>query len=129
MTMMEMILEIHNKIIIIAVFSTLFLTAAYTDPIQEQQAFQSPIAAVLGVTGDRGRSQQITRKDDSGEAATTTTITVIQDGLMDDSIRGFKYSFKLSKKPDGNWIIEKQSKLLRCWKGRGHEAFSGEPCH
>jgi hypothetical protein len=126
--MKETILEIHNRIVAMAALAALLLTTAHTGPIQHQ-TLQSPIAIVLDVTGDQGRSQQILREDDSGEAATTTTITVIQDGLMDDSIRGFKYIFKLSKKPNGNWIIKKQSKLLRCWRGRGHEAFSKEPCH
>ncbi|MEA3418537.1 MAG: hypothetical protein U9Q90_03980 [Campylobacterota bacterium] len=122
-------MEAHNKIIMMIAFTILLSSMSIAEPIQKKQSLQSPIEIVLEVTGDMGRSQQIIREDDSGEAASATTITVIQDGLLDDSTRGFKYIFTLSKKPNGTWSIDKQTKMLRCWKGRGHETFSKKPCH
>jgi hypothetical protein len=54
--------------------------------------------------------------------------TLLLDGLLDDSVRARRYDLTLSRRPDGTWRVEAASWAQRCHDGRGHQAFSPEPC-
>ncbi len=74
-----------------------------------------------------GRTQSIERINENPESFDTTQVTIINNGLLDDSVMAVKYKLNL-KKVDSVWIVDSAGRLVKCWKGRGHEDFSSEPC-
>ena len=68
------------------------------------------------------RSVQGTSTGDSG------TVSVLIDGLGDDSVRARRYELALTRREDGSWRIDSARWAQRCHEGRGHQDFSPEPC-
>jgi hypothetical protein len=58
----------------------------------------------------------------------TATTSLVLDGLFDDSVRAWRYDLTLSQRPDGTWRIDSARWGQRCQRGRGHQAFTAEPC-
>lgn len=56
------------------------------------------------------------------------TITLIQEGLSDDSVDGEKRIIEF-RKVDSNWKIESIKLGFKCWEHRGgHTNYSGDLC-
>ncbi len=89
------------------------------DPLQMALAFVGPF---------EGRSQSITRRNDSSEAPGHVEIIVVEDGYLDDSVRGAWYRLLFVRDSRGAWTIEAAYRAWRCWPRRGHDSFSKEPC-
>lgn len=62
------------------------------------------------------------------EGAGPATVTLLLDGLLDDSIRARRYVLTLSRRDDGTWRLDAATWAQRCNEGRGHQAFSPAPC-
>ena len=62
------------------------------------------------------------------EGGGPATASLLLDGLLDDSVRARRYDLGLSRRPDGTWRVDDASWAQRCQSGRGHQAFSPEPC-
>lgn len=61
------------------------------------------------------------------EASGPGTVTVTLDGLQDDSVAAERYVLRFAR--DGEtWVLESASWAQRCQPGRGHQAFTPEPC-
>ncbi len=75
-----------------------------------------------------GRQQFVMREVANAECADKTTVLVIEDGYLDDSIRGSRYQVILEKDMRGVWYVVSARKAWRCWPDRGHGEFSTEPC-
>jgi hypothetical protein len=60
------------------------------------------------------------------DGATTADVRV--DRLADDSIRALRFELALEQRDDGTWRVESAEWSQRCQLGRGHQAFSSEPC-
>ena len=58
----------------------------------------------------------------------TGNVSVLIDGLEDDSVRSRRYELALTRRADGSWRIDSASWAQRCHEGRGHQTFSPEPC-
>ncbi|NNE67428.1 MAG: hypothetical protein HKN33_12750, partial [Pyrinomonadaceae bacterium] len=56
------------------------------------------------------------------------TMTLVNDGLADDSVRTQKTVFKIKKNSDGIWMVTSALRSWRCWEGRGHQDFSAVMC-
>ena len=89
------------------------------DPIRVAQEF-------LGSPGPG--SVRIEREDGSGERPDSTTVTVLEDGFLDDSIRGRWTEFRQVRKADGTWRIAEVRRAYRCWRGHHQESYSQELC-
>ena len=74
------------------------------------------------------RSVRIGREDDSGEGPDSTTVTVLEDGYLDDSVRGRWTEFRQVRMTDGTWRIVEVRRAYRCWRGQHRDSFSKEPC-
>ena len=68
------------------------------------------------------RSFQATSSGDSAY------VTLLIDGLADDSVRARRYELALARRADGTWRIESARWVQRCHEGRGHQEFTPEPC-
>lgn len=89
-----------------------------------------PLTVSLKFTGPfEGLTQNIERKNDSAESPGSTTIVIINEGLLDDSVMGEKYFLILKKTEHGAWLITSARKMVKCWKDRGHQDYSKEPCN
>jgi len=78
--------------------------------LDESDAFRTTVAATTGPEG-------------SGPAVATVTL----DGLQDDSVAAERYVLRFAR--DGEtWVLESASWAQRCQPGRGHQAFTPEPC-
>lgn len=56
------------------------------------------------------------------------TVIITDDGYADDSVRGAQYKFRLKLNDQGIWEVTSAEKAQRCWKGRGHQDYSPQPC-
>ena len=56
-----------------------------------------------------------------------TLVTLIQDNLMDDSLKGEKYIMELERM-DGSWNVVYVKKNWKCRDGRGHTDWGIELC-
>jgi hypothetical protein len=63
-----------------------------------------------------------------GEGAGPTNASLLLSGLLDDSVRARRYDLTLSRRQDGTWRIDSASWAQSCQQGRGHQAFTPEPC-
>jgi hypothetical protein len=63
----------------------------------------------------------------SAEGAGPETVTVTLDGLLDDSIRAERWTLSFTPE-NGTFRLTEARWAQRCGPGRGHTAFSAEPC-
>lgn len=56
-----------------------------------------------------------------------TIVTLIHDGLMDDSLMGEKYIMELTK-VGNKWKALSIKKNWKCWEGRGHTDWGIDSC-
>lgn len=89
------------------------------DPIRVAQEF-------LGSPGIR--SVRIEREDDPGERSDSTTVTILEDGYLDDSVRGRWTEFRQVRMTDGTWRIVEIRRAYHCWRGHHRDSYSREPC-
>jgi hypothetical protein len=70
-----------------------------------------------------------------GESPLGATVTAVQDGLFDDSVRGERSIWRFQRENcaacasgKSPWRLRAVEGTQRCWPGRGHQDFSREPC-
>ena len=68
------------------------------------------------------RSFQSTSDGDSA------SVSLLIDGLADDSVRARSYDLTFTRRQDGTWRVESARWTQRCHEGRGHQEFSSAPC-
>ena len=78
--------------------------------------------------GIGGRVVAIVKSDDYAEMPSRSTVTVLQEGLLDDSVRAFRDELRLVRVTDDVWEVESASRSFRCWRGRCGRSFSAELC-
>jgi hypothetical protein len=70
-------------------------------------------------------SFQATSGPEGGDPA---NVSLLLDGLLDDSVRARRYDLTLSRRADGTWQLDSASWAQRCQEGRGHQAFTPALC-
>lgn len=75
-----------------------------------------------------GRNQHIIQVNEGGEAVSAARVTVLRDGLLDDSLRGERWDIALAKTSAGRWEIREVKRAWRCWRGAQRERFAATPC-
>jgi len=63
----------------------------------------------------------------SGERPSRFQVTVVTDGIPDDSVRGKRYETTLERADNGGWRIREASMSWRCWRAKT-TAFGVEAC-
>ncbi len=98
-------------------------------PVMEESWVKDPVRVVLEYLGTPGaRAVSIRRCDTAGEAATETSVTLLEDGYADDSLRGTWYHFSLERDVAGHWLIKEGREAYRCWRGDHMENYSERNC-
>lgn len=84
----------------------------------------------ISITRELFRSGDPERKtviDFMSETVDKATVTLIQEGLGDDSIDGEKRIIDFEK-ANGTWTIKQIRLGFKCWENRGHRNYSGHGC-
>jgi heat shock protein HslJ len=90
---------------------------------------QDPIRIALEFMGSRHEPRvNIQREDQGGEVAHSTTVTVVEDGYLDDSVRGTWTRFKMKRNDNRTWRIVDVQRAYRCWRGHHEDSYSAQPC-
>lgn len=91
---------------------------------------RSPLRMTLDLFGgdEETSSVRIDEQKNRGEGADTTTITLIRDGFMNDSVRGSWEQITFHRLPDGSWRIVEARRATRCWRGERLESYGAKPC-
>ena len=98
-------------------------------PVREESWVKDPVRVVLEYLGTAGaRAVSIKRCDTSGEAATETAVRIVEDGYLDDSLRGTWYHFMLERDNAGRWFIKEGRVAYRCWRGDHMDNYSEMNC-
>jgi hypothetical protein len=89
----------------------------------------APVEIALAVAGPfDGRAQRITQINQGAEAPSASRVTVVRDGLLDDSVRGLRWDVALERTQAGTWRIAEVKRAVRCRRGADTERFLAGPC-
>jgi hypothetical protein len=64
----------------------------------------------------------------SPEIGTEATVTIIEEGLLDDAIAAVRFRLELQRQDDGVWRLVSAFKDQRCARGPQTDEFTVEPC-
>ena len=105
------------------------LVASFNDYLKDREGPTSPTQLALEfVRADRFQvALTTTQAESSPEGGGPTTVTVVLDGLADDSVRATRDVLRFT--PDGTkWRLESAVRTQRCQPGRGHGDFEPGNC-
>jgi hypothetical protein len=89
----------------------------------------SPLDITLAIVGPfEGATQHIIQVNEGSEAPTASRVTVLRDGLLDDSVRGERWEIALARTAAGAWAIKEVSRAWRCWRGAQTDRFASTRC-
>jgi len=89
----------------------------------------APLDIVLKIVGWlEGSRQQIIQMNEGSEAPSASRITVLRDGLLDDSVRGVRWDITLEKTTANVWSIKEVKRSWRCWRGEQMDRFATAFC-
>jgi hypothetical protein len=103
--------------------------AAFNTYLAKRKGPASPTQLALEfVRADRTQAARTTTKAQaSPEGGGPTTVTVVQDGLADDSVRATQDVLRFVPL-DEKWRLESAVRNQRCQPGRGHQSFGSGDC-
>lgn len=89
----------------------------------------TPVEIALAVTGRfEGSAQHVIQVNQGAEAPTASRVTVIRDGLLDDSVRGDRWEIRLDRTSAGTWAIKDVKRAWRCRRGGAPDRFVATRC-
>ena len=68
------------------------------------------------------------RATSPGEVRNFSEVTATLDGLLDDSVQAARYTVELQRNDAKAWRVRAVDWAQQCQAGRGHQAFSPQPC-
>lgn len=90
---------------------------------------QSPTELALAhIHADETQAAHVsTSARSSAEGGGATTVTVLQEGLADDSVAAVRNVLRYEPDGDG-WRLVSSQRTQKCQPGRGHQAFASGDC-
>jgi len=90
----------------------------------------SPLSIALEFLGGDAGARRFTvdQRRNRAEAADTTVIVIVRDGLLDDSVRGDRHRIVLRRLADRTWRVQEVLRAFRCQRGHHLDAYSSEWC-
>jgi len=103
--------------------------ARYQGATASAAAGASPLEIALQIAGEfEGAAQQVTQLNERSEAPSTTRVTVVRDGLLDDSIGAQRWDILLERNAGGAWTIREVKEAWICRRGESRDRFVADPC-
>ena len=89
----------------------------------------APVDIALKIVGTfAGSTQHIVQVNEGSETPSASRVTVIRDGLLDDSVRGERWDIRLERTASGVWRIAEVKRAWRCWRGAQRDGFAATLC-
>lgn len=89
----------------------------------------TPVEIALAVAGPfEGSTQHVIQVNRGAEAPTASRVTVIRDGLLDDSVRSERWEVMLERTTAGVFAIGEVKRAWRCRRGGGPDRFAAARC-
>ncbi len=89
----------------------------------------APLEIALAIVGPfEGATQQIIQVNQGVEAPSASRVTVLRDGLLDDSVRSERWEIALERTGGGAWKISEVRRAWRCRRGPQTDRFAAERC-
>ena len=83
----------------------------------------------LAIVGEfLGSTQHIIQINEGSEAPSASRVTVVRDGLLDDSVRGERWDIVLQRTGAGRWRINEVKRAWRCWRSEPTDRFATSLC-
>lgn len=101
----------------------------YPDAMALAARGADPLAIALGVAGPfQGTRQEIVQVNEGGELPSKSIVTLVRDGLLDDSLRGERWKVTLGRSQSGTWAITQVQRSVRCRRGGDPDRYVAGPC-
>jgi hypothetical protein len=89
----------------------------------------APIEIALKIVGEfEGRMQEVVQANEGAESPSAARVTVLRDGLLDDSVRGDRWDVDLERAQAGAWRIKSVKRAWRCRRGGQFDRFGTGLC-
>lgn len=89
----------------------------------------TPVDIALAVVGPfEGSSQHIIQVNQGAESPSASRVTVLRDGLLDDSVRSERWEVALQRTAAGAWSIREVERAWRCRRGGQTDRFVATRC-
>ena len=89
----------------------------------------APLDIALKIVGKfEGSTQHIIQVNGRNESPSASRITVLRDGLMDDSVKSERWDIALQKTAERIWSIKEVRRSWRCWRGEKTNGFASTLC-
>jgi hypothetical protein len=99
------------------------------DPLWAQSPLRASIEFLLpGESSPDARTTTVRMASPLPEGGDEVSVTLVRDGLADDSVGATRYDLDLVRQGDGSWRLSSATWAQRCHPGRGHQDFSTELC-
>lgn len=103
--------------------------AQYADASSLASRGGTPLDIALAVAGPfEGATQHIIQVNEGAEAPTASRVTLLRDGLLDDSVRGERWEIALERSAEGAWRIKEVKRAWRCRRGAQTGSFVATRC-
>lgn len=102
---------------------------AYRDASAAAARGAEPLEIALAVAGRfEGSVQHVIQVNEGSEAPSASRVTVLRDGLLDDSIRSERWEIALARTATGSWRITEARQAWRCRRGAPPDRFDAVRC-
>jgi hypothetical protein len=89
----------------------------------------APVEVALKIVGPfEGSTQHIVQVNEGTEAPSASRVTVVRDGLLDDSLRAERWDIRLDRTPAGMWRISAVRRSWLCRRGAQRDRFAATFC-
>lgn len=89
----------------------------------------APVEIALKIVGEfAGSMQEIVQVNEGAESPSAARVTVLRDGLLDDSVRGDRWDVDLARTSAGAWRIKSVKRAWRCRRGGQLDRFGTALC-
>ena len=102
--------------------------ADYRSGAEAARTGATPVEIALKIVGPfEGATQHLIQANEGREVAVRSTVHVIRDGLLDDSVRGDRWEIALERDADA-WSIRHVKRAWSCWRGEDRLRFGTVRC-
>lgn len=102
--------------------------ADYQEAAALAAAGRPPVDIALSIVGEfDGTTQQILQVNTGSEAPSASSVTVVRDGLLDDSVRAQRWEIALERSAEGTWSIREVTKAWLCRRS-SQQQFATTAC-
>lgn len=125
--------EIMRVLSCVAVVAIVMTGCATTEKLMTKMGSEkTPFAYVLDAQPELKKEQQnisIRQVFNRMEAPSVAQITVLQTGLLDDSVAAIRNEYVFKREDLGKWQLQSREQSYKCMRGKNIINFQTDLCH